>query len=330
MSCNTTNVKWNISWNIIWMTSKGPITLNSIYACNCFSAQMVLVTCASLLRGNTQTYPTENLLRLSPFWSSWAWHYEGVCTLAASVTTLWASKDITWHQRLARRESDLLTTKATKCACIGQHWKARMGWTGCTDGCAGLRRLIWDFFSLSKLFLKIYCMFIAFVYFLIWWLCILCILYFMCQCCFSLMMFIIHLYINVIPQTLHLSIFVLPCSTLVNRLQIEILYLHINQQAELSVFCNNTICNCMSIHITVKLVWCRPEREQLWLQTKQWSYPFAFLLISDFDTFIVITSQISPQLLNKTALHLSSSSQTNAGALWFMRCIRLLYVTDAF
>lgn len=37
-----------------------------------------------------------------------------------------------------------------------------------------------------------------------------------------------------------------------------------------------------------------------------------------------------PQLINKTALYLSSSSQTNAGALWFMCCIRLLYVTDAF
>lgn len=42
------------------------------------------------------------------------------------------------------------------------------------------------------------------------------------------MMFIIHLYINVIPQTLYLSIFDLHCSTLVNRLQIEKRYLHIN------------------------------------------------------------------------------------------------------
>lgn len=50
----------------------------------------------------------------------------------------------------------------------------------------------------------------------------------------------------------------------------------------------------------------------------------------DFDTFVIIASQISPQRINKTALHVSTSSQTNAGALWFMRCIGLLYVTDAF
>lgn len=35
----------------------------------------------------------------------------------------------------------------------------------------------------------------------------------------------------------------------------------------------------------------------------------------DLDVFIIIAPQIDSKLINKTTLHLSSSSQTNAGAL---------------
>lgn len=52
-------------------------------------------------------------------------------------------------------------------------------------------------------------------------------------------------------------------------------------------------------------------------------------LSSDLDFFIIIAPQIDSKLINKATLHLSSSSQTNAGALWFTRHIRLLYEIDA-
>lgn len=49
----------------------------------------------------------------------------------------------------------------------------------------------------------------------------------------------------------------------------------------------------------------------------------------DLDVFIINALQIDSKLINKTTLHLSSFSQTNAGALWFTRHIRLLYEIDA-
>lgn len=61
-----------------------------------------------------------------------------------------------------------------------------------------------------------------------------------------------------------------------------------------------------------------------------WTLITSVCISGKFDSFINITSQISRQFINKTALAMFSSSQTNAGALWFMRCILLLYVTDAF
>lgn len=59
-----------------------------------------------------------------------------------------------------------------------------------------------------------------------------------------LMMLLIHYYINAIPRALYTSIFVPLCSALVKRLQIQFLFLHINQQ---SALCNNYTCNCLYI-----------------------------------------------------------------------------------
>lgn len=211
-------------------------------------------TCLSVLGGDTLTYKSENLFLFSSLWSSWAWHSEGVFTLAATVPTLWGSttKDITWHQCLARGDPDLLTIEASKCACTGHNWKTRMGWifrvtpvmiynscakilpdrgipVYCYYACCPPMKLanMKDSFSYwdNKQFPK--SVFIAFVYFLIQRLCILCIFY-LIQCCFSLMIFTIRFYIDLMSKTLYLSIFVLPCSTLVHRLQIESLYPHID------------------------------------------------------------------------------------------------------
>lgn len=50
------------------------------------------------------------------------------------------SRGVCW----ARGDSDLLTTKASKCAWIGHNWRARMGRTGWMERFTGLRWLIWD------------------------------------------------------------------------------------------------------------------------------------------------------------------------------------------
>lgn len=140
--------------------------------------------------------------------------------------------------------------------------------------------------------------------------------FYLIQRCFSLMMFIIHFYTDLMPKTLYLSIFVLPCSTFLPRLQIESLYLHIDQQTDLSVFYNSTIYNCVYIHISVKLLCGADLKRNNFLTLTADEILITSVCISgDFDSFINIASQISPQLINKTALHVSSSSQTNAGAL---------------
>lgn len=72
------------------------------------------------------------------------------------------------------------------------------------------------------------------------------------------------------------------------------------------------------------------KRNNSWLLLQTKTLITSVCISGNFDSFINITSQISRQFINKTALAMFSSSQTNAGALWFMRCIQLLYVTDAF
>lgn len=74
--------------------------------------------------------------------------------------------------------------------------------------------------------------------------CIICILDVMCLLCYILMMPHIHYYIDALPRALCTSIFVPLCSALVKRLQIQFLFLHINQQ---SALCNNYTCNCLYI-----------------------------------------------------------------------------------
>lgn len=150
------------------------------------------------------------------------------------------------------------------------------------------------------------------------------------------MTFIIHLYIDVIPKALYMSICVPLCSAWGNRLQIESLHLHVNHYSDLRVLWNNNIhaitCTfviimrqnpvAVSHPISVKLH--RPERKQLW-RGQNTSYVGFWSCRSLYD------SQFSNKLqnLNKTA-ELIWSSQTSADTLWFMHCIRLLYVTHVF
>lgn len=64
----------------------------------------------------------------------------------------------------------------------------------------------------------------------------------MCLLCYILMMRLILCYIDAIPRALYTSIFVPLCSALVKRLQIQLPFLHINQQ---SALCNNYTRNCL-------------------------------------------------------------------------------------
>lgn len=138
-------------------------------------------------------------------------------------------------------------------------------------------------------FLKIYSLKLFSFYFSY---CIICILDVMCLLCYILMMLLIHYYIDAIPRALYTSIFVLLCSALVKRLQIQLLFLHINQQ---SVLCNNYTCNCLYIHAIMRekqllfaailvqhhTVWAVLWREQLGLpqRTKNWLHSLAFPVI---------------------------------------------------